>query len=390
MKKARQQRASEPVTIRFKQLKDGSKSVYLDMYINGKRTYEFLKAMRIKPERTQAERQANKAVNDETMKLANEVKAQRTIELLNAVHGSSLKTGRDKMKLADYVENYAGKLIEKSGGDKRGACLGYMALLSHLRQYKGDQTTFRQIDKNYCTGFIEYIKTAKNTTSGEPLNINTQFAYMKRFETVLNAAISDEIITINPFKTIKPENKPKKKDAEIEFLTVEEVKKLVGTPCYNPVVKQAFLFACFSGLRFSDVKALRWGDIQTDGDGQNVIRYTQKKTKKHEYLQVSNEALKFLPERSVANDGDTIFRLFSNGHVNQVLAGWAMAAGITKRVTFHVSRHTNATLLLSLGVPIETVSKILGHSDIHTTQIYAKVIDKAKRDAVSRLDGLTD
>jgi site-specific recombinase XerD len=105
---------------------------------------------------------------------------------------------------------------------------------------------------------------------------------------------------------------------------------------------------------------------------------------------VSKDALRFLPDRNGAKDDDIIFLLYTNGYVNQALAAWMLAAGITKRVTFHVSRHTNATLLLSLGAPIETVSKMLGHSDIQTTQVYAKVIDKAKRDAANLLDGLLD
>jgi len=97
-----------------------------------------------------------------------------------------------------------------------------------------------------------------------------------------------------------------------------------------------------------------------------------------------------LPERNDADSNDVIFPLSTNGFTNETLKSWILAAGITKRVTFHVGRHTNATLLLSLGVPIETVSKLLGHSNIHTTQIYAKVIDKNKREAVDKLDGLTD
>ena len=105
---------------------------------------------------------------------------------------------------------------------------------------------------------------------------------------------------------------------------------------------------------------------------------------------MSDEALKFLPERNEAKNSDIIFPLSLNGYVNEKLKSWILAAGITKRVTFHVSIHTNATLLLSLGVPIETVSKLLGHADIQTTQIYAKVIDKNKRAAVSLLNGLTD
>ena len=90
-------------------------------------------------------------------------------------------------------------------------------------------------------------------------------------------------------------------------------------------------------------------------------------------MQLSAEALKFLPDRNDKKDNDTIYPLSNNGYTNETLKSWILAAGITKRVTFHVGRHTNATLLLSLGVPIETISKILGHADIQTTQIYAKL-----------------
>ena len=378
-------KAKEPIKVRLKKLANGSQSIYLDYYCNGKRQYNFLK-LYIVPEITPID----KTTNEQTRTLANAIKAQKIVELQNTAHGFSVNSGRSKIKLLDYVEAFAEKKKEKSGGNPRGASMGYMALHYHLRQYGGDTKTFKHVDKSYCIGFIEYLKTAKSTLNDNAMSINTQFAYMRRFEAILNSAISDEIIQANPFKQIKPESKPKKNAAEIEYLTLDEIKMLVETPCIKPIVRQAFLFSCFSGLRFSDVKALKWGDIQTDNDGHKLIRYTQKKTKKSEYLQISNEALKFLPERNGATSDDTIFKLFANGYVNQALASWTLAAGINKRVTFHVSRHTNATLLMSLGVPIETVSKLLGHSDIQTTQIYAKVIDKNKRDAVSLLDGLTD
>jgi site-specific recombinase XerD len=99
--------------------------------------------------------------------------------------------------------------------------------------------------------------------------------------------------------------------------------------------------------------------------------------------------MQLLPDRNGATDHDTIFKLPGNGITNTTIQSWAFSAGITtKRVTFHVGRHTNATLLLSLGTPIETVSKILGHSEIKTTQIYAKVIDKNKREAAEKLGNM--
>lgn len=268
--------------------------------------------------------------------------------------------------------------------------MSYIALAHHLKIYSGAKTAFREIDKNYCQRFVEYLKTAVNANNGKRLSVNTQWGYMKKLETVINSAISDEIADSNPFKQIKSENKPKKLTTEVCYLSIEEVNTLVNTPCFYPNIKSGFLFACFSGLRFSDVKGLTWGKLQRDNGGNMFINYVQKKTEKQEYLPISKSAVKYLPERGDAKDDDSVFKFPGGGYVNLQLRQWAFTAGIKKKVTFHVARHTNATLLLSLEVPIETVSKILGHSDIKTTQIYAKVIDKSKRDAVDKLDGLTE
>jgi integrase len=158
---------------------------------------------------------------------------------------------------------------------------------------------------------------------------------------VLNRAVTDGILPANPLNQLKRQERPKKQESSREYLTLDEVKQLVKTECVKPVVKQAFLFSCFSGLCFSDVKALKWGDFQTDNEGKRLIRYTQKKTGKEEHLQVSGEALKFLPEQGTAKDTDTVFILSNNGYTNNAMKSWILASGIKKRVTFHVARHTN-------------------------------------------------
>jgi len=281
----------------------------------------------------------------------------------------------------------------------RGVYNNYMGLIKHLIRYGGNNIIFLHLTKEFCNGFNEYLKTAtisvckpgaSTPSSATTLSDGTRHGYSHLLSIVFNSAIQEGIIPSNPMKALTRFERPKLPESNREYLTIDEIKKLVKTPCKKPFVKQAFLFTCFSGLRFSDVKMLKWGDFQTDNDGQKLIRYMQQKTRKNEYLQISGEALKFLPERNDATDQDIIFPLACNGFTNKILAKWVSAAGIQKRVTFHVGRHTNATLLLSLGVPIETVSKLLGHSNIKTTQIYAKVIDKNKRDAVNKLNGLTD
>ena len=263
----------------------------------------------------------------------------------------------------------------------------FTSLTKHLDKYKA-KATFKQVNREYCRGFIEYLKSAQNEKSKGNLTAGSQSGYSRLLTVVLNTAVQDDYIMSNPMKRLKRNELPKAPASNREYLTIDEIKKLEKTDCTKETVKRAFLFTCFCGLRYSDVEALKWGDIQTDNEGKKIIRYRQKKTKKSEYLQVSDEAIKQLPVQNEAKEDEKIFKLSQNGYINQTLAGWGMAAGIGKKITFHVARHTYATLLLSLGVAIETVSKLLGHSDIKTTQIYAKVIDKSKREAVSKLDEL--
>jgi len=396
--KKKQPKAKEPVRIRYKTLANGNQSIYFDIYRNGKRAYEFPK-LYIVPESTPMDKEKNRV----TLEQARRIQAQRIIEITNDENGFSNMGLKQKANFIDYIKAMADEKRDAAGGTTRGMCQTYESLIKHLTAYKGDRITFKNINKAFCSGFIEYLQTAANGTykrGVSELNTTgllsqaTQHNYIRVLSVALNRAVSDEIIPNNPINQLKRFERPKKPDASREYLTIDEVNQLVRTECIKPIVKKAFLFSCFSGLRFSDVKALKWGDIQTDSEGKKVIRYTQKKTQKNEHLQIFAGALEFLPERGTETDKDTIFILSNNGYTNQALKSWALASGVKKRVTFHVGRHTNATLLLSLGVPIETVSKLLGHSDIQTTQIYAKVIDKNKRDAVDKLGdlfkGLTD
>jgi integrase len=391
--KKKQPKAKEPIKVRFKTLSNGNKSIYLDYYSNGKRQYEFLKLYLV-PEITPIDKQQNA----DMLALANSVKSAKIVELQNSGYGFKFSNIKQKARLIDYLQAIATEK-QQAAGTVRGQQQVYNILIKHLKQYSGEQTTFKQVTKEYCSGFLEYLNTTSNrvykkgvseTFTSGLLSENTKYTYIKTLNVALNRAVRDGILQSNPFAMVSPQERPKRQLDNREYLTIDEVRQLVKTPCRKPTVKNAFLFSCFSGLRFSDVTALTWDRLQTDNEGKQVIRYTQKKTGKPENLQLSGEALKFLPDREGTTAKDRIFPLSNNGYTNETLKSWILAAGITKRVTFHVGRHTNATLLLSLGVPIETVSKLLGHSDIQTTQIYAKVIDKNKRDAVSKLDGLTD
>ena len=167
-----------------------------------------------------------------------------------------------------------------------------------------------------------------------------------------------------------------------DFLTIDELKLLVDTKCSNDEIKKAYLFSCFCGLRWSDIKSLVWNEVIKNGE-QYQVRLVMKKTQELIYIPLSEEALKWLPERNDNNDTDHVFILPYLTRISPVLNKWAQSCGITKHITFHTARHTFATMLLTLGCDVYTVSKLLGHKEIKTTEIYAKIVDKKKAEAVN-------
>ena len=152
------------------------------------------------------------------------------------------------------------------------------------------------------------------------------------------------------------------------------------------MLKNAFIFSCLTGLRWSDIDKLRWSEVRDEDTGSRVI-FRQKKTDGLEYLYVSEQSRKLLGKRT--NESDRVFRGLKYGAVyNTEILRWCMKAGITKHITFHSARHTNAVLLLENGADIYTVSKRLGHREIRTTEIYTKIIDEKMKEAANLIPEL--
>ncbi|GAB6395405.1 MAG: site-specific integrase [Bacteroidales bacterium] len=383
----KQPKIKEPVHIRYKRLKNGSQSIYLDTYNKRERSYETL-YLYLVPVHGPADRDRNR----ETLAQAEVIKAQRIIELQAEAHGlSNAGNRKQKMLLCDFVKHIADKKKEQSGNNPNSTYHNYMSLYSHLLNYAPKATIKEASSKAFCSRFIEYLRTTKGKFTGREIGGNTQSLYVTLLGSVFNQAIKAGIIKENPLNLFDRQELPLYVKPEIPFLTLDEVNCLRNTPCAFPEIKAAYLFSCFTGLRFSDVKALTWGDLRQDNKNKTRLAYRQKKTQKQEYLPLAKPALDILNARERKADTETVFALQDNKEVNQKLKSFAAAAGIDgKKVTFHTARHTCATLLLSLGAPIETVSKILGHGEIRTTQIYAKVLDKQVEKAVHRLDNIFD
>ncbi len=170
-------------------------------------------------------------------------------------------------------------------------------------------------------------------------------------------------------------------------MTIEEIRALMATPMDYPAVKNAYLFSCFCGLRISDIIGLKWKNVYID-NGQYRLEVVMQKTKEPIYIPLSEEALKWMPKRETAEDH--VFDLPSPTYINVILKPWAKAAGIDKHFTFHQARYTFAMMMLTLGADLYTTSKLLGHTNVKTTQIYAKIVNKKKNDAVSLVDNIFD
>ena len=368
--------AKEPVHIRMKQLAGGGRSIYLDIYQNGHRRYEFLK-LYLLPGNDCITRQQNRA----TMEAARTIKARRTIEIANEAAG--IKKERSNITLHAWMLHYRDAQLRR--GRHSAALLA--RTIATLAEYAGQAIALRDVDREFGAGFIRYLTTCYTTARNTPITAMTALNYYRGLCSALNAAVREGIIPDNPMDRLDANDRIKVPESRREYLTIDEVKRLIDTPCKKECVKQAYLFSCFCGLRISDIEALQWGNIVEDG-GQRRISIIMRKTRTPLYLPLSVQAQRWMPQQGGAGAEEKVFTLPSRTYGNNVLRQWARTAGIHKHVTYHTARHTFATMMLTLGADLYTTSKLLGHSEVRTTQIYAKIINKKKDDAVNLVNSV--
>lgn len=382
----------EPVKLRYKALKDGNQSIYLDCYVNGIREYKFL-SLYLRPENSRE----NKLWNREQLRLANAIKAQYIIDIQNGEYGFKDRNRSRKLNFITYCEEMA---VEYDANGQNSCAVLMRSAIKRMTDYKGKNITFNHIDKDFLIGFIEYLnsdirdfdKAAKDKNrKPKPLSNVYKEALFARIMVALNKAERDGIILKNPGKDIDRKLKPHSEQKTRCYLTLEEIQKIIETE-YKPDndIKSAFLFCCFSGLRYSDVSKLTWKEITVSQDGYAQIETTMQKTGKSITIPLSDNALKWLPERKGNLPESRIFYKLPD-QVNNAdvrLRTLIKKAGISKHVTFHVARHSFATLTLTYGADLYTVSKLLGHANIRTTQVYAKIVDESKRKAVNLIPKL--
>lgn len=364
----------EPVKLRQKKLANGNQSLYLDIYYNGQREYEFLKLYLI-PEKSREDKERNR----QTLSLANTIKAERVVEIQRGNHGFGSRR-KGKMSFFRYCQNMADEYLKNKQLKTHSI---WMSFINHLHAYEARDITFDEVTPKWVKGFAEYLKTASDMRwrhIGRTLSQSSINLYLSKLTCALKRAVEDDIITKSPAVGLKTS---KSEETERSYLTIDEVRILAATDCRNTSLKSMFLFSCLTGLRFSDITKLRWVDV-SEVNGRRRLTFTQQKTKGHEYLDITPQAAELMGERR--NDGAFVFNddLHHNS-INRQLKIWVGRAGINKHITFHCGRHTFAVMMLTLGTDIYTVSKLLGHRDLKTTQIYARIVDSKKQEAVDNI-----
>ena len=350
------------VSVREIPLKEGGFTFSLDIYHKGQRK-------QVKTE-IQTERSAGreyKKARQQAEAMAAEKEAQLKID------PAAVFLGKER-RGTDFIEYF-----EKVMREEKNSAPLYSNALKHLRDFNGTKPLpMGNICQTWAERFRAYI-------DGLSLKETTKKNYLLGLKIILNRAAEETLIP-DFSRKIK---QFKKNDVSLKYLTVEQIKTLEATPCKHPAIIAAFLFSCFTGLRISDLEALSDGDIQQDSD-RVTIRYKMLKTQKWQRLTLGAQALKYLKEATELNSDrkagdDKIFLLPSRTGSRGILRAWGAAAGIPFNLGFHCGRHSFAVLSLQNGVDLYTLSKLMGHSSVKMTEIYAKVVDETKTAAMDKL-----
>lgn len=246
---------------------------------------------------------------------------------------------------------------------------------------KGKPIPFNTINKKLLDDIKFFLLSAKQGGNKDgTISQNTASTYFSIVKAALKQAFIDEFLTSDVASKAKgiPAQESRR-----EALTIEEVNQLASTPCEDDVLRRASLFSILTGMRHSDIRQLRWSML-VNVEGTWRVNFTQKKTHGVEYMPISDQAYELCGERRLP-ENHVFEGLKAPSWINRPLKKWIEAAGITKHITFHCFRHTFATLQLTNGTDIYTVSKMLGHTNVRTTQKYTKVVDSKKIEAANAI-----
>ncbi len=329
-------------------------SLFLDYFSNGKHKFKFPKKYIIGTQQTKSE-------DMETLKWMQHYRDDLERRLLLGEDIFGEKGPEDAVNFLDYI-------VHAGSGKER--LPSYQGLRKHIINFSNDQINFNDITPAFCRKFKDYLLGK--------IRASTTRTYFSTLKATIHLAMKDNIISTDPCKDIVI----KAPDSQREFLLQEELEKFINQPTPYLEVKNAFLFSCFTGLRLSDIRKLTWKEVEG-----GFLYFRQKKTKDIDRMALTPDAITIIEEQRLKHaNSPLVFELpVSKEKINNKVKAIVKAAGINKYITYHCSRHSAATLWISAGVPIFTVQKLLGHTDIKTTMIYAKLIDSTRDEYVQMM-----
>lgn len=372
------------VTLRKRTLPSGKITLYLDFFppIYNAKTREFSRReylglyLILKPKNN-----IDKAMNSENLHKAEMICANR----LNELNKQQIYTPfeQERLRLQEIGEKSFLQYLKQTAEIKTGnnAEIWKYAIIHFEKFLKNEDILMQEIDVTIIEDFREYILKAKCLKKKDQfLAQNTALSYFNKIKATLRKAYKKGLLQTDINAAV---DSIKEQESQRNFLTMEEASRLFRTPCKKEIVKRVCMFSLLTGIRYSDIAKLTWEEVQYSKSEGYYIRFKQQKTDRPVTLPISQEAFEFLGEKETQYK--RVFYDLKKWDVDRLLPIWVKDASIEKHITFHCFRHTYATLQMAAGTDIFTVSKMLGHKNIKTTQIYTKIIDEKKRETTNKI-----
>lgn len=372
------------VTLRKRKLPSGKITLYLDFFppVYNPKTREFSRREYLglylvsKP----------KSNIDKEMNLENFCKAEIICaNRLNELNKQQIYTPfeQERLRLIEIGQMSFLAYLKRTAESKIGINSEiWKSAITHFEMFlKNEDILMREIDVTVIEDFREYILNAKSIRrKNQFLAQNTALSYFNKIKATLKKAYKKGLLQTDVNAAVES---IKEQESQRNFLTMEEASRLFRTPCKKEIVKRISFFSLLTGMRYSDISKLTWEEVQYSKHEGYYVRFKQQKTDKPVTLPISQEAVEFLgPERLKHGK---VFLNLKKWDFDRLIPIWVRDASIEKHITFHCFRHTYATLQMAAGTDIFTVSKMLGHKSIKTTQIYTKIIDEKKRETTNRI-----
>ena len=372
------------VTLRKRTLPSGKISLYLDFFpaVYNPKTGKFSRReylglyMSVNPKNSK-----EKAINSESLYKAEIICANR----LNELNKKQIYTAfeLERIHLKEVGEKSFIQFLRETAQSRTGnnAEIWKYAIIHFEMFLKHSDILMAEIDVTVIEDFRDYLLNAKCLRKkGKLLAQNTALSYFNKVKATLKKAYKKGYLQKDVNAAVEG---IREQESQRNFLTMEEARRLFDAPCKNQAVRRASIFSMLTGMRYSDIAKLTWDELQHSSSEGYCIRFTQQKTDRPVTLPISDEAAELLGTKTASHR--KIFHDLKKWNVDRVLPVWISAANIDKHVTFHCFRHTYATLQMASGTDIFTVSKMLGHKNIKTTQIYTKIIDERKRETKAKI-----